>query len=101
MFLHEISFVFALEVHSPSRDRVLKFLFLVVIAFLQNLDRLGIRKPLKIVIANKFKLLHQAHFTSLILWKLFLFLREALSEELKVFVIVVHRIADNIPDKLL
>ena len=50
MLFDEISFVFALQIHTPAGDLVLKFLFLVVIAFAKNIDRFGIRDAFELII---------------------------------------------------
>ena len=42
MFFNQIALMFTLQIHAPSLDLVLKFLFLIVIAFAQDLDGLGI-----------------------------------------------------------
>src|SRR5690349_9816973 len=100
MLFHEVTFMFALQVHTPAGNLVLKFLFLIIITFLQYADSFSICYALKIIVHDELKLFNQSHFTSLILWQLLFFISKSLCKKFKVLSVIFHCIADDVFDEL-
>ena len=97
MFFYQVTFMFTLQINSPFVDRILKFLFLIVIDFLLKFQWLRYKLFFQNhCLSNKFQFFNQAHFTAFILWQLFFFFCQSLRKEFQIFPVIVHRIFDNI-----